>query len=145
MIDENSTKFEDLLMLENISGIYEGHLAEDGDNWSYHAEWFYDELMYYCEKYNIHVHKEGNKSDENIQIIRDDIRDYLLSCLTVVDVEQLGYEIAKDLENEVVNESDIDWRCDNDWLEQIDGVFTHAYDYLKSFGCKIRDYNGKIE
>ena len=143
MIDENSTKFEDLLALENVTGIYEGSIAEDSKNQQEHIDWFFEELEYYAEKYNIQYKQE--KTDKNILVFRKDVKDYLLNCLTVIDVEELGYEIAKDLENEVVNESDIDWRCDNDWLEQIDGVFTHAYDYLKSFGCKIRDYNGKIE
>lgn len=143
MIDENSSKFEDLLQLECLEGIYEGSIHEDADNWQYHAEWFFGELEFFAEKYDIKY--ENDKSDKNIRKFRDDIRDYLLSCLTVVDVERLGYEIAKDLEDDIVNEEDIDWRCDNDWCEQIDGVFTHAYDYLKSFGCKIKNYNGELE
>lgn len=142
MIDEKSTKFEDLLTLENITGIYEGSTAES-ESKQEHIDWFFEELEYYAEKYNIQYKQE--KTDKNILVFRKNVEDYLLNCLTVVDVEELGYEIAKDLQDEVVEESEIDWRCDNDWQEQIDGVFTHAYDYLKSFGCKIRNYNGELE
>lgn len=144
-------KLYDLLMLENYEGIYEGSIKEDGDNWKYHAEWYFNELATFAEFYEIPF--EDKVTDENIRKLRQEIKDFLLESITVVDVRKLGEEIAYELKDEIiaetseniVDEDRIDLKCDTAWAEQIDGVFTHAYDKVKELGCKIRNYNGEIE
>ncbi len=136
-------KFNDLLMLENYEGIYEGSIKEDGDNWEYHAKWYFNELAIIAENYEIDFVNEV--TDENIRKMRDDIKTFLIDSLTVIDVRKIGEEIAKELKNSIVDEADLDEACDEAWASEIDGVFTHAYDKLKSLGCKIKTYNGDLE
>lgn len=134
-----SKKFEDLLLLENYEGIYEGSIKEDGDNWEYHAEWYFNELAIVADYYEIQY--ENKITDENIRKMRNDIKEFLIESLTVVDIRELGEEIAYELKDTKIKEQKIDEACDNAWGEFGDDLFSYIYDKLKDLGCKIITYD----
>ena len=135
-------KFNDLLVLENYEGIYEGSIKEDGDNWKYHAEWYFNELAIIAENYKIEIKNEI--SDENIRKIRGDIKEFLINSLTIVDTKELSEEIAHEIKKPLVKEGEIDEACEYAWDEYKDDLFVKTYDKLKELNCKIETYLGEI-
>lgn len=131
------SKLNDLLLLHYYDGVHSGQCEVDFDNYEIHNKTYMNWLSEIAKKYELDI-------DKNIENSFDIICEYLENCLNVVDIEELSEEIAKDIEDDFVEESEIDWNCDNSWQEQRDGLFTKVYDKLLNMGCKIITYNKKI-